>query len=179
MKKFNVLRSTLAALSLAFLSACSTSQYSFAPGTGSYHETIAKRSTELKAEPLALAEATAETDPSTTEIITSPKAEAASALAQTLSANNNLQASETAISSETKSDKKAAREAVKKIKNDLKKLKKKVKDSKASGISSSVKLLLILGLVFIVLGLLLGHILYVIGVILLVIALILLLMDIL
>src|SRR5687768_11442946 len=118
MKKFNFLRSTLAALSLAFLGACSTSQYTLAPGTGSYHETIAKKPTEQKAEPLALADASADinsTGPQA-EIITSPKAEAASALAQTLAANKNLQASETAVSSETKADKKAGREAVKQLK---------------------------------------------------------------
>src|SRR5689334_9130364 len=104
MKKLNFLKSTLAALSLAFLGACSTSQYTLAPGTGSYHETIAKKPAEPKAEPLALADAT--TDKNSLDIqadfISSPKAEAASALAQTLAANKKLQTSETAVSAETK-----------------------------------------------------------------------------
>lgn len=182
MKKINVLRSTLAALSLAFLGACSTSQYTFAPGTGSYNETLAKKPVEPKTEPLALADAATEinsSDPQA-EIITSPKAEAATALAQTLAANKKLQTPETAVNSETKTDKKAARESLKKIKSDLKLLKEKVKEKKASGLSSNVKLLLILGLIFVIVGALIGiGVIYVIGVILLLIALVLLLMEIL
>jgi hypothetical protein len=180
MKKINVLRSTLAALSLAFLGACSTSQYTFAPGTGSYHETLANKPVEQKAEPLALADADTEINASDAgaDIITSPKAEAASALAQTLAANKNLKTSENAVASGTKTDKKAARDAVKQLKKDVKVLKKKVKDTNGSGLSSSVKLLIILGLIFIVLGLILPY-LAVIGLILLLIGLILLLMDIL
>jgi len=180
MKKLNFLRSTFAALSLAFLGACSTSQYTFAPGAGSYHETIAKKPAEQKAEPLALADATTElkTSDSQTEIITSPRAEAASALAQTLTATKKLQTSGTAVRFETKTDKKATRETVKQLKNDVKALKKKIKENNSSGLNSNVKLLIILGLIFIVLGLILPF-LAVIGLILLLIGLILLLMDIL
>jgi hypothetical protein len=181
MKNLNFLRSTLAALSLAFLGACSTSQYTFAPGTGSYHETIAKKQTEQKAEPLALADASADihsTGPQA-EIITSPKAEAASALAQTVAANNKLQASETAISSETKTDKKAARETVKKLKTDLKKLQKKVKDSQETkaSVNKTAIVLIIIGLILALLGG--GSLLGAIGVIFIVVGLVLILLDIL
>ena len=178
MKNFTRLKLAAVALSLAFLSSCSSNLYTFAPGTGSYHNPEKKAvasapKEEAAPENISLQAATA-TEPA--EIQTAP-ARAAAALSQVIAVKRSAEKEHNTVSG---TEKKGAKAQVKQVRQELKALKKKVKETDRSGSNATIKLLLILGLAFLLLGILLNlGILYTIGVVLLIIGLVLLLMEVL
>src|SRR5688572_8354922 len=141
MKKFNSLRSTFAVLSLAFLGACSTSQYTFAPNTGGYHGSERSKTEVVVAENMAQTEASADASLNNEPAALAPAhAQVSAALAQAKTENSAAQVTKQADAT----DKKAARQALKQAKAKLKQIKKDIKDGKGDqglGLNNNVKLL--------------------------------------
>jgi cobalamin biosynthesis Mg chelatase CobN len=179
MNKLTRVKLALTTLSVALLSSCSSNLYTFAPQTSAYHETTKRTVKSEEKAPVAdtkTSMAVAATNVSPAEIPAN-HTEAATALAQAYSTKKTV-VSENNVTSET--GKSNVKKSIKKVRQEVQKIKQKVKESKGLGLSSNVKLLLILGLAFILVGALLNvGIIYTIGAILLIIALVLLLMEIL
>ncbi len=182
MKNFTRLKLAFTALSLTFLGACSPTMYTFTPNTGGYHGQESKKTEVAAREKAVTPEAVTLTAATNPEPVTQPATETA-ITSQKLA--QNLVAKTTPVNAQAVTEKSetSQKHSLKALRKDMKQLKKDIKNGKGDqglGLSSNVKLLLILGLAFLLVGALLNiGIIYLIGGILLIIGLVLFLMEIL